>query len=77
VPVLRADHVVQLRVVERGGGLAGVRWPDLVPMPGADVAVLLQQSLYRAAVVAGVAARAAWLRLMPPCGPVHWDVFRW
>ena len=63
--------VFDMRVVERGGGLAGVRWSDPVSVPGADVAVLRQQSLHRAAVVAGVAAGAAGLWLVSPGGPVR------
>ena len=60
-----------MRVVERGGGLAGVRWSDPILVPGADVVVLRQQALHRAAVVAGVAAGAAGLRLVSPGGPVR------
>ena len=60
--------------VERGGGLPGVRRADPVPVPGADVAVVRQQPGDRAAVVAGVAARAARLGLVPPGLPVRCGV---
>ena len=56
---------------ERGGGLPGVRRADPVPVPGADVTVVRQQPGDRAAVVPGVAPRAARLRLVPPGLPVR------
>jgi hypothetical protein len=40
VSALRGGDVREVRVVERGGGLAGVRRADPVSVPGADVAVL-------------------------------------
>jgi len=69
VPPLRGEDVGEFGA-ERGGLLPGVRWADPVPVPGANVAVVGQQPGDRAAVVAGVAAGAARLRLVPPGGPV-------
>ena len=57
--------------VERGGGVPRVRRPDPVPVPGAEVAVVRQQPGDRAAVVPGVAPRAAQLGLVPPGLPVQ------
>jgi hypothetical protein len=56
---------------EWGGRFAGIRRPDPVPVSGADVAVVRQQPLQRAAVVAGVATWTTRLRLVPPRGPVR------
>jgi len=56
---------------ERGGGLPGVRGSGPVPVAGAGVAVVRQEPGDRPAVVAGVAARAERLGLVPPGGPVR------
>lgn len=70
VAALGLEDVVEFGA-EECGGLPGVGRAGPVPVAGAGVAVVRQQPGDRPAVVAGVAARAERLGLVPPGGPVR------